>query len=78
MTGVDMAASLFVWLCLVLLSVARSTRTALAWYRYASLAAVLAAASTGTPAWIAVAGLWLVAKVWMVPAILRRNRKSVV
>lgn len=73
MTGLDMAASLIVWLCLVLLAVTRSSRSALGWYRAASLTAVIVAASTGVAAWIAVGAVWLIAKVWLVPWILRRG-----
>lgn len=73
MTAIYMACSLLVWLCLVLLSVSRRSRSALWWYRLASLGAVVAAVSTGVPAWIAVGLVWLVIKVFVVPAVLSRR-----
>lgn len=73
MTATYMAFSLLVWLCLVLLSVSRRSRSALWWYRVASLGAVVAAVSTGVPAWIAVGLVWLVVKVFAVPAVLSRR-----
>lgn len=73
MTATYMACSLLVWLCLVLLSVSRRSRSGLWWYRLASLGAVVAAVSTGAPAWIAVGVVWLVVKVLLIPAVLSRR-----
>ena len=67
--------TLVAWLSLVLLAIARRSHSAVGWYRVAALASVVAAAYVGKsdPAWLLLALLWLVVKVFAVPALLHRR-----
>lgn len=75
MQGVLVALSLVAWFSLVMLSIARRSRSAVGWYQIAALATVAAAAEVGSgnTAWLLVAALWLVVKVFAVPLVLRRR-----
>jgi hypothetical protein len=70
-----MVLSLVAWLCIVLLAIARRSHSALGWLRVAALAAVAAAVYVGgsDPAWLLLAALWLIVKVFAVPALLARR-----
>ncbi|MDA8346863.1 MAG: hypothetical protein M0Z66_15585 [Thermaerobacter sp.] len=67
--------TLVAWLSLLLLAIARRSHSAIGWYRISALATVLAAAYVGRTdsAWLMLALLWLVVKVFAVPALLRRR-----
>ncbi len=67
--------ALTVWLSLVLLAIARRSQSAVGWYRIAALATVAAAVYVGRldSAWLVLAALWLVVKVFAVPALLARR-----
>ena len=67
--------TLVAWLSLVLLAIARRSHSAVGWYRIAALATVAAAVYIGRAdaAWLLLALLWLVVKVFAVPTLLSRR-----
>lgn len=67
--------TLVAWLSLVLLAIARRSHSAVGWYRLSALATVVAAAYVGgaDTAWLLLALLWLVVKVFAVPTLLMRR-----
>ncbi len=64
--------TLVAWLCVLLLAIARRSHSAVGWYRIAALATVAAAVYVGRSdsAWLLLALLWLVVKVFAVPSLL--------
>ncbi len=77
-TGSFVVLTLIAWLALVLLSITRRSQSALGWYRIAALATVVAAVYVGRSdsAWLYLAALWLIVKVFAVPALLTRRAPS--
>jgi len=74
-TGSLVVLTLIAWLSLVLLAISRRSHSAVGWYRIAALAEVAAAVYIGRSdtAWLLLALLWLVVKVFAVPALLSRR-----
>ncbi len=74
-TGSLVVLALIAWLSLVLLAISRRSHSAVGWYRIAALAEVAAAVYIGRSdtAWLLLALLWLVVKVFAVPVLLSRR-----
>ena len=67
--------SLTAWLSMIMLAIARRSQSAVGWYRVSALATVIASADIGRTdsAWLWLALLWLIVKVFAVPALLSRR-----
>lgn len=67
--------TLIAWFSLVLLAIARRSLSAVGWYRIAALTTVAGAIYVGRAdtAWLLLALLWLVVKVFAIPALLARR-----
>ena len=70
-----MVLSLIAWMSIVLLAITRRSHSAIGWFRAAALATVAAAVSIGghDPAWLVLAALWLIVKVFAVPSLPARH-----